>query len=138
MKNGVEDLKIYKLSHELALKIHKMTFSLPKSEIFEEGSQIRRSSKSVSTQIVEGYSLRKYKNEFLHYLHRAYSESMETVEHLKYLFETGSLSDKELFNKFIEEYTELNKMLFCFIESVEQQHQKPEYVKEDGVLNYTN
>ena len=92
----LEDLKIYKKAHRLAVEIHKMTLRLPSFEMYEEGSQIRRSSKSVSSQIVEGYSLRNYKNEYIHYLSRAYASNRETKEHLDYLFETGSLKDEAL------------------------------------------
>jgi four helix bundle protein len=51
----------------------------------EECSQIRRSAKSVSSNIVEGYVLRKYKNEFLHYPYRSYGSAEETLEPLQYL-----------------------------------------------------
>jgi len=37
---------------------------LPKFEMYEEGSQIRRSSKSVRTNIVEGYGRRNYKLDY--------------------------------------------------------------------------
>jgi len=50
-----KDLDIYKLSHRLAVEIHKMALKLPKFEMYEEGAQIRRSSKSISTNIVEGF-----------------------------------------------------------------------------------
>jgi len=46
------DLEIYKESKGLAIEIHKMTLQLPKFELFEEGGQIRRSSKSVTAMIV--------------------------------------------------------------------------------------
>ena len=88
MDQGYKKLENYQLAHKLAVKVHEMTLALPSFEKFEEGDQARRSSKSVSSQIVEGYSLRKYKNEFLHYLYRAYGSSHETKEHLEYLFET--------------------------------------------------
>ena len=52
------DLEIYKESKKLAIEIHKMTLQLPKFELFEEGGQIRRSSKSVTAMIVEGYGRR--------------------------------------------------------------------------------
>ncbi len=121
-KEGYKKLKIWQLSHELGIKIHKMSLTLPKFEMFEEGSQIRRSSKSVSSNVTEGYALRRYKAEYIHYLLRAYASSMETVEHLEYLYETNSLKDKSAFDEMINEYSELNKMLFSFIESVEKMH----------------
>ena len=48
------DLEIYKEGKRLAVLIHKLTLTLPKFELYEEGSQIRRSSKAVTTLIVEG------------------------------------------------------------------------------------
>ena len=62
------DLEIYQLSYELAMKIHRMALKLPKYELYEEGSQIRRSSKGVSSTIVEGCGRRKYKKDFVRFL----------------------------------------------------------------------
>jgi len=51
-----KELEIYQLSHKLAVEIHEMSLKeLPKFEMYEEGSQIRRSSKSIPTNIVEGF-----------------------------------------------------------------------------------
>jgi len=46
------DLDIYKKAHKLAIEIHEMSLKLPKFEIYEEGSQIRKSSKSVNNNIL--------------------------------------------------------------------------------------
>jgi four helix bundle protein len=119
---GYKKLKIYQVGHDLAIRVHKMSLKLPKFEMFEEGSQIRRSSKSVSANIVEGYALRRYKQEYIHYLMRALGSSLETVEHLEFLLETGSLTDNTLGNTLLEEYDGLNSMLYRFIESVVSQH----------------
>lgn len=56
-------LEIYNLAFKLAIEIHNMTMTLPKFELYEEGSQIRRSSKSVTSNIVEGYGKRQYKKD---------------------------------------------------------------------------
>ena len=130
MKEGYRNLDIYNLAHQLALQIHKMTLSLPKFEMYEEGSQIRRSAKSVSSQIVEGYCLRKNKNEFLQYLTRTHATCEETIEHLDYLFETGSLKDQMLFEHLRNEYLTLSKQIFRFTQGVYSQHDKPNYLKE--------
>jgi len=42
-----KNLEIWQLAREVVLEIHKMSLKLPKFEMYEEGSQIRRSSKSV-------------------------------------------------------------------------------------------
>jgi four helix bundle protein len=127
--SGYRKLEIYNLSHSLAVKVHKMSLTLPKIEIYEEGSQIRRSAKSVSSNIVEGYALRKYKNEYLHYLYRAYGSSEETVEHLHFLYESRSLTDEKLFNELVGEFKKLNGMLFKYNQFVEKSFQKPAFLK---------
>jgi four helix bundle protein len=122
----LEDLKIYEKSHKLAVEIHKMTLrDLPKFELYEEGSQIRRSSKSVSAQIVEGYSLRNYKKEYIHYLNRAYASNRETKEHLDFLFETKSLKNEQLYKRLSLELVDLSRMLYSFISSVIKIHKLP-------------
>ena len=121
-EKGYKSLKIYAKAHELALRIHKMSLDLPRYELYEEGSQIRRSSKSVSSNIVEGFSQRKYKNEYIRYLSIAYASSEETVEHLAYIFETGSLKNKKLYNELAKEYNNLCGMIFNFTQSVVEKH----------------
>lgn len=130
MEAGYKRLEVYQMAHDLAVKVHKMSLSLPKIETFEEASQIRRSSKSVSAQIVDGFALRKYRNEYIHYLYRAYGSSEETVEHLRVLQETGSRQDTTQANALIEGYLTLNRKLFSFIQAVERQHTSPEYLRE--------
>ena len=49
-----KDLDIYQLSYDAAVMIHKMSLTLPSYELYEEGSQIRKSSKGVTSCIVEG------------------------------------------------------------------------------------
>ena len=88
-------LQIWQMAQELVVDIHNMTINeLPKFEMFEEGSQIRRSSKSVKSTIVEGYGRRNYKQDFLRYLAFAQGSNDETLDHLETLFETGSLKNK--------------------------------------------
>ncbi len=68
MYQSYKDLDIYKIAHKLAIKIHDMSLKLPKFEMYEEGSQIRRSSKTIKINIVEGFRRRRYKQEFIKYL----------------------------------------------------------------------
>ena len=79
------DLDIYKDSKQLAIEVHKMTLTLPKFELFEEGGQIRRSSKSVTSMIVEGYGRNRYKADFIKYLVYSHAECDETIIHLDFL-----------------------------------------------------
>jgi four helix bundle protein len=47
------DLEIYQMAYHLALEVHDLTMTLPKYEMYEQGSQIRRSSKSIKDNIAE-------------------------------------------------------------------------------------
>ena len=107
---------------ELTINIHKMTMILPKFEMYEEGSQIRRSSKSVRSNIVEGYGRRRYKNEFIRYITFAIASADETIDHIEILMETESLKDKVLFEKLSDKANLLGKKLINFLKSVEEKH----------------
>lgn len=114
------DLEVFKQSKQLAIEVHKMTLSLPKFEMFEEGSQTRRSAKAITSLIVEGYGRRRYKADFIKYLVYAQSECDETIVHLEFLFETGSLQDEIFYELIIEKYLSLSRQINKFIQWVEK------------------
>lgn len=113
------ELEVYIESKRLAIEIHKITLSLPKFELYEEGSQIRRSSKAVTTAIVEGYGRRRYKADFIRFLVYSQSECDETIVHLDFLFETQSWKDEATYHKLKNEYDSLSKRINKFIQWVE-------------------
>ena len=116
-------LEIWKLAKELVVDIHRMTIDkLPKFEMYEEGGQIRRSIKSVKSSIVEGYGRRSYKQEFLRFLTYASASNDETVDHLETLYETGSLTERELFEALGERLDKLGRKINLFMQSVERGH----------------
>lgn len=133
MNEGHKKLEIYQQAHRLAIEIHEMTLQLPSFERFEEGSQIRRSSKSVASNIVEGYALRKYKNEFVRYLFRAYGSCEETLEHLEILFETGSLKDQASFTCLQDETNKLCGKILRYIQAIDRSFEMPNFMKEPEV-----
>jgi four helix bundle protein len=128
---GYKKLGISQLAHDLAIEVHTMTLRLPRWEMSEEGSQRRRSSKSVAAQIVEGYGLRIYKKDFLLYLHRAYASTLEIVEHLELAYKTGSHKAESLHNRLVSEYSLLAKKLMRFIQAVTSGHDRPLWVMEE-------
>ena len=118
-----KNLEIWQLARELAVEIHKMTLTeLPKFEMFEEGSQIRRSIKSVKSTIVEGYGRRRYKQEFIRFLTFAIASNDEMIDHLETLFETGSLADEALYVSVHDKLEILGKKLNLLIQSVTKGH----------------
>ena len=120
------DLDIWKLARELSIEIQRMTLTmLPKFETYEVGSQIRRSAKSIRSNIVEGYGRRRYKLEFIKHLTYAHGSCDETIDHLDTLFETGSLTDETPYNDLLQRFNQLGGKLNRFITSVEEQHLPP-------------
>ena len=118
-----KDLDIWKLANDIAIGIHDMTLKdLPAFEKHESGSQIRRSSKSVKSNIVEGFGRRQSKKEFLQFLRYALGSNHETIDHLETLFSTGSLKDVNKCNYLLGKLNELGKKLTLFIKAVEKQH----------------
>ena len=117
-----KNLEIWQLARESVIEIHKMTLSLPKFEMYEEGSQIRRSSKSVKSTIVEGYGRRNYKSDYIKYLTYALASNDETIDHLETLFETESLTDKILYESLHSRIETLGKKINRFIQAVQSNH----------------
>jgi len=116
-------LEIWLLAKRLTSEIHEITLNmLPKHEMYEEGSQIRRSIKSVRANIVEGYGRRRYKHDFIRFLTYAQASCDETMDHLHILQETGSLTDEDVFESAQEHLDELGRKLNKFIQSVERAH----------------
>ena len=113
------DLDIYNESKKYAIQIHKMSLALPKFEMFEESGQIRRSSKAITTLIVEGYGRRRYKADFIKFLVYAQSECDETIVHLDFLFKTESLTDQLIYDELKSKYDLLSKKINKFIQWVE-------------------
>ena len=77
---------------QMAVEVHRMTLEeLPKFELYEQGSQIRRASKSIVANFVEGYGRRMYNAEYVKFLTYALASCDETKAHLELLHETGSI-----------------------------------------------
>jgi len=114
------DLEIYNLSYELAIKTHKMSLKLPKYELFEEGSQIRRSSKGITSNIVEGYGRRRYKADFVKFLVYAHASCDETILHLNFIKDTHDIAEKDI-SFFLNEYEKLGRKINKFIQYVEKE-----------------
>ncbi len=117
-KKSYEDLEIYKTAVDLAVKVHKMTLtSLPKFETYEQGSQIRRSAKSIGANIVEGFGRKHYKGEFVQFLTYALASCDETKYHLTILNETESLAEDK-YRVLLKHYDNLGRKIYNFRRAV--------------------
>lgn len=112
--------EIFSESKRLAIEVHTLSLAFPKFELYEEGSQVRRSSKAVTSMMVEGYGRRRYKADFVKYLVYSHAECDETRLHLEFLRETNSCKEKEKANQLRDEYEQLSKRINKFIQWVEK------------------
>lgn len=106
---SVEDLEVYQKLCSLAIKVHELTLTFPKFELYELGSQLRRSSNSAPANLAEGFN-NKHTNIYLEGISRAQSEIRETLHHLKIAFQKKYL-DGEKLNHFLKEYNISGRML---------------------------
>ena len=118
------DLEVYQEAYRLAVKVHRMTLTLPKYEMYEQGSQVRRSTKSIKDNIVEGYGRKRYKQEFVRFLVFAHGSSDEAISQLTMIDEIHFYSRG--LTELISEYEILGRKIYKFIEYVEQNWNEPE------------
>jgi four helix bundle protein len=130
MEPAIENLEVYKISEELAVRVHCMSLKLPTFETYEEASQVRRSSKRIVANIIEGHAQRKYKALHLSYLYRALGSSEETQGHLRLLRRTRSLADDREYQSLWKDYSDLSRRLFSFIRTIERSSARPRFTQD--------
>ncbi len=79
MNRGFKNLKVYQLAYQLAMEIFEISKKFPKEETYSLTDQIRRSSRSVCSNIAEAYRKRRYPKNFTSKISDADGESSETL-----------------------------------------------------------
>jgi len=110
MIKSYNDLEVYKRSFKMAMDIYWMTRKFPKEEMYSLTSQIVRSSRSVSSNITEGWAKRTYDNVFKQHLVHSLGSNLETENWLKFALECKYITNSD-FDKFTKEIDEIGKML---------------------------
>lgn len=113
------DLEIYQMAYNLSIEVHKMTMELPNYELYEQGSQIRKSTKRIKDTIVEGFGRRRYKDEFVRYLIFAHSSCDEAISQLNMISDIHFT--KKPLERLIREYEKLGRKINKFIQYVEME-----------------
>jgi four helix bundle protein len=115
--NNYRNLEIYQIAFGLAKKIHIASLKLPQFELYEQGSQIRRSSKSVKDQIAEGFGRRRYKPDFIKFLVYSQASCDEATSQLDMIISLyPELPD---FASILPDYLVLGRKINNFIQYVE-------------------
>lgn len=103
------DLRVYQRLKTLHLEVHGESLAFPKFEMYELGSQIRRSSNSAPAQVAEGWGSR-HTNMYIEALNRAMGEVRETQHHLDTAKEKAYLT-QERFDELDNGYDHCGRML---------------------------
>ncbi len=116
---GYKDLNVYKLSYQMALEIHEISKTFPPEEKFSLTDQIRRASRSIPTNIAEAWKKRQYPKAFVSKISDSAGEAGEVEVWLDFSRDFGYMS-AEKHNYFMNNYDEINKMLFGMMNKPEK------------------
>jgi four helix bundle protein len=98
------------MSFSCAMDIFKLTKNFPKEELYSMTDQIRRASRSITSNIDEGWAKRKYENIFKRHLIDSIGSCMETKLWLDFANECKYINHNE-YNSLIKKFDEIGKML---------------------------
>ena len=109
MIKSYKELEIYNRSYKIALRLHEVTKKFPESERYDLTSQIRRCSKSVPSNIAEGWG-RQSNEEFKRFLRISLGSCNEMQVHLSFCKDLKYISQEE-YEYYNSEYEKLGRML---------------------------
>jgi len=110
MFKGHRDLKVYQLAYRFPMEIFHLSRRFPREEVYSLTDQIRRSSRSVATNLAEGYRKRRYPNVLMNKLTDCDAEGAETQVWLDFAFDCGYLA-KDKYQELLAGYEEVGRML---------------------------
>jgi len=113
---SVEDLEVFKRSHQFTLKIYRITEEFPKSEKFGLVPQMRRAAVSIPSNLIEG-SHRLNRAEYRHFVGIAKGSAGELKYQLLLAKDLGYLSDKD-YLALRAEVDEISRMLSGLVKSL--------------------
>lgn len=87
------ELNVYQSAMNWVVKIFEATKAFPKEERYSLTDQIRRSSRSVCTNLAEAWRKRRYEAAFISKLSDSETEAAETQVHAEVAWRCGYLSE---------------------------------------------
>jgi len=108
------ELKVYKVAYKAAMEIFLLTKTFPDEERFDLTSQIRRSSRSVVSNIVEAWRRRRYPKNFVSKLTESETEADETLLWLDMALDCNYISIEE-HARLSDKYDHILSMLVLMI-----------------------
>jgi four helix bundle protein len=114
-----KDLKVYQLSFEVSMQIFEISKSFPPEEKYSLTDQIRRSSRSVSSNIAEAWRKRRYEKSFVAKLSDSEGEAAEAQVWLDFSLACKYIND-DLYNELNAKYDHILAMLVKMIFNPQQ------------------
>src|SRR4030042_3056466 len=108
------DLIVYQRAYKLAMEIFEVSKTFPKEEKYSLTDQIRRSSRSVTSNISEAWAKKKYIKSFVSKLTDSLGEEYETETWLDYSRDCKYIT-VEKHNELMDGYNEVRKMLISML-----------------------
>jgi four helix bundle protein len=90
-----KELEVYKMAFDAAMKIFELSKKFPKEETYSLTDQIRRSSRSVCSNLAEAFRKRRYPKSFVSKLTDCEGESAETQVWLDFSFHSKYITEIE-------------------------------------------
>jgi len=113
------DLRVYQASISASMKIFEVTKSFPKKEVYSMTDQMRRSSRSVCSNIGEAWRRRRYKAAFISKLNDSETEATETQVWLELAMLSGYIT-REFYDEMFNEYESIVAQLVVMINQPEK------------------
>lgn len=105
------NLEVWKKAFQVSLDVHRTSLEFPKIEQYSLADQIRRASKSICSNIAEGFAKQRFsKAEFRRFLLMALGSGNEMIVWIKYCKELGYI-DEIKSESWESEYSSICKML---------------------------
>jgi len=118
-KQSVEDLDVFKLAHQLALKVYRVTRGFPKNKTFNLVSQMRGAASSVGMNLMEG-SMRLSSREYRQFAGIARGSSGEVCYQLLLAKDLRYMSN-ETFMDLRSDYNRVLQMLARLSQALDQE-----------------
>ena len=115
---SVRELEVYRLAFGTAMEIFEITKSFPKEGKYSLTDQVRRSSRSVCTNLAEGWRKRRYKAVFINKLSDAEQEAAETQTWLEFALKCDYINE-DIFKKLDDKYEHVFAMLITMERKVD-------------------
>ena len=123
MISGFEKLDVWRLSHELALRLYNLTRKFPPEERFGVTAQIRRAALAIPTNLAEG-NARQYWREYLQFCGVARGSTAEVRYLRRFVYDMGLISHPE-FESLTHEYGRVGQMLNALMATLRGHARRP-------------